>query len=414
MPRQALKATLVAGTMLLMAGQAAADRLVINANTSDPAPRAAFQDVVEQFEAANPDIEVELNVFDHEGFKTQVRNFLVAQAPDVITWFAGNRMKAFIDRELLEDVSDIWQAHGLNEGMASVRSAMTLDDKQWGVPYGYYQWGLYYRRDLFEQAGAEVPTTWDEFLEVGEKLNAAGIKPVTIGTKFLWTAGGWFDYLNMRTNGYQFHIDLTDGKIPYTDERVRATFANWQQLIDAGFFIDNHANYSWQEAQPFLYQGQAAMYLIGNFIVPMFPEEIAEQMGYFQFPIIDAALDVGEDAPTDTLHIPARASNKENARKFLAFIASPEVQGPLAEALGYVPAHNQAAVADDPFLQAGFEVLSRADGLAQFYDRDTEPEMAQLGMQGFQEFMVHPDRLDDILERLESARQRIFAQGFSD
>jgi multiple sugar transport system substrate-binding protein len=94
MPHLALRATLVAGTMLLLAGQAAADRLVINANTSDPAPRAAFQEVVEQFPAAHPDIAVELDVFDHEGFETQLGNFLVAQTPDVITWFAGNRMKA--------------------------------------------------------------------------------------------------------------------------------------------------------------------------------------------------------------------------------------------------------------------------------------------------------------------------------
>jgi len=396
--------------LLAGAGAASAGTLVINSNTSDPAPKAAFEAAIAAFEAENPDIEVKLNVFDHEGFKTSIRNFLSSQAPDVVTWFAGNRMKVFVDRGLLEDVSDLWAAEGLNESMASSLSAMTVDGKQYGVPYAYYQWGVYYRKDLFEQVGAEEPKTWDEFLAVGDKLNAAGIKPVAIGTKFLWTAAGWFDYINMRLNGFDFHIELMDGKVPYTDDRVRATFAKWKELIDAGFFIDNHASYSWQEAQPFLFQGQAAMYLIGNFIVPMFPEEIADQMGYFQFPIIDAALDVGEDAPTDTLHIPARATNKENAKKFLAFIASPEVQGPLAEALGYVPAHNQAAVADDRFLQAGFDVLSRADGLAQFYDRDTAPEMAQLGMQGFQEFMVFPDRLDDILARLERARQRIFAE----
>ena len=43
-------------------------------------------------------------------------------------------------------------------------------------------------------------------------LKKNGITPITIGTKFLWTAGGWFDYLNLRINGYQFHMDLTAGK----------------------------------------------------------------------------------------------------------------------------------------------------------------------------------------------------------
>ncbi|HIC81191.1 MAG TPA: carbohydrate ABC transporter substrate-binding protein, partial [Kiloniellaceae bacterium] len=59
---------------------ATAGTLVINAGTSDPAPKQAFEELIERFEAENPDIEVKLNVFDHEGFKTSVRNFLSSQA----------------------------------------------------------------------------------------------------------------------------------------------------------------------------------------------------------------------------------------------------------------------------------------------------------------------------------------------
>ena len=47
-------------------------------------------------------------------------------------------------------------------------------------------------------------------------------------------------------------------------------------------------------------------------------------------------------------------------------------------------------------------------GLAQFFDRDLPAEMAAVGMEGFQEFMVYPDNLDDILNRLEEARGRIY------
>ena len=47
-------------------------------------------------------------------------------------------------------------------------------------------------------------------------------------------------------------------------------------------------------------------------------------------------------------------------------------------------------------------------GIMQFFDRDFPAEMASVGMEGLQEFMVFPDNLDDILERLEDARQRIY------
>jgi len=396
----ALLATMTAG--------ADAGTLVINSNQSDPAPKAAFEQIVADFQAANPDVEVEFNTFDHESYKTVVRNWLTSEAPDVIYWFAGERMKTFVDRGLLEDVSDLWEENGLASAMSSSLSALTVDGKQYGVPFSYYQWGVYYRTDLFEANGVTVPQTFDELVAACETLRGAGIAPVTIGTKYLWTAAGWFDYLNLRTNGLDFHLALAAGEVAYTDDRVQKTFDHWERLIEANCFIEDHAAYSWQEAQPFLYQGDASMYLIGNFITPQFPEDVADKMGFFQFPVIDDSVPMYEDAPIDTLHIPARASNKDDARRFLAFVTQPDVQRDLNVAINQLPPHSGAGVGDNRFLQAGYDMLNEAAGIAQFYDRDTNPEMARAGMEGFQEFMINPDRRDRILERLDRTRQRIY------
>jgi len=62
---------------------------------------------------------------------------------------------------------------------------------------------------------------------------------------------------------------------------------------------------------------------------------------------------------------------------------------------------------DDRFLKKGAQVLA-ASKTAQFYDRDTTPEMASAGMQGFQDFMLNPDDMMDILEEIEEERARIF------
>lgn len=396
----ALLATMTAG--------ADAGTLVINSNQSDPAPKAAFEQIVADFQAANPDVEVEFNTFDHESYKTVVRNWLTSEAPDVIYWFAGERMKTFVDRGLLEDVSDLWEENGLASAMSSSLSALTVDGKQYGVPFSYYQWGVYYRTDLFEANGVTVPQTFDELVAACETIRGAGIAPVTIGTKYLWTAAGWFDYLNLRTNGLDFHLALAAGEVAYTDDRVQKTFDHWERLIEANCFIEDHAAYSWQEAQPFLYQGDASMYLIGNFITPQFPEDVADKMGFFQFPVIDDSVPMYEDAPIDTLHIPARASNKDDARRFLAFVTQPDVQRDLNVAINQLPPHSGAGVGDNRFLQAGYDMLNEAAGIAQFYDRDTNPEMARAGMEGFQEFMINPDRRDRILERLDRTRQRIY------
>ncbi|KIN66237.1 Extracellular solute-binding protein family 1 [Sulfitobacter noctilucicola] len=408
-----------AGTTML-AGSAFADGhsklsgdLVIFSDMSNPAPRAVMEGMVERFEEMHPDLNIQLTVIDREAYKTQIRNFLTADAPDVANWYAANRMRPYVDAGLFEDVSDIWEGT-MSEELASTKGAMTLDGKQWGVPYTYYQWGVYYRKDIYEELGLSEPTNWEEFKANCQAVIDSGKKCFTLGSKFLWTAAGWFDYLNMRTNGYQFHADLTGGKIEWTDERVKATFANWKELLDMGAFIDDHTAYSWQESLPFMTNGDAAAILKGNFAVAPLREAGLDdsKLDFHQFPAINGDVELAEDAPTDTFHIPANAQNKDNAKAFLKFVTSAENQTLInaGDALGQLPVNNKSSVDDDKFLQEGFDMLSNnsTGGVAQFFDRDAPAEMAKVAMEGFQEFMVKPDELDRILGKLERARGRIY------
>ncbi|MDE3078528.1 MAG: extracellular solute-binding protein [Paracoccaceae bacterium] len=387
-----------------------AGTLVINTDTSDPAPKKAFQTLINDFEKANPDIKVTWNVFDHEGYKTAIRNFLSADAPDLVNWYAGNRMAPFVKAGQFLDVSDVWKQNGLDKTLASAMPSMTIDGKQWGIPYTYYQWGIYYNKDVYKKYGVSVPKTWDEFLAGCAKFKAAGVDCTTTGTKALWPSAGWFDYLDLRTNGYQFHMDLTAGKVKWTDPRVKKVFDNWAQLIKPGYVTKNAAALDWQDAAPLLVQGKAATYLMGNFAVATFKQGGMKEssLGFFPFPTIDPKVARAEEAPTDTMHIPAKAKNVAEAKKFLAFLASAPEQTKINDILGQLPVNNQSTVGNDPFLQEGFKMLSSAHGLAQFFDRDAPAQMAKVGMEGFQEFMAHPERVDAILKRLEAARERIY------
>ena len=388
--------------------------LKIFSDMSNPAPRAVMEDMAARFDAMHPDLTVELTVIDREAYKTQIRNFLSANPPDVANWYAANRMRPYISADLFEDISDLWAEPEIAENLASTKGAMTIDGKQWGVPYTYYQWGVYYREDIYKELGLSEPTNWDEFKSNCQAILDSGKKCFTIGTKFLWTAGGWFDYLNMRTNGYDFHMALTNGEVAWTDDRVRQTFANWRELIDMGAFIDNHQSYSWQEALPFMVNGEAAAYLMGNFAVAPLREAglTTDQLDFYQFPAINPDVELAEDAPTDTFHIPAGAANKEAAREFLRFVVSADNQTKInaGDALGQLPVNAQSSVDDDEMLNQGFAMLSSNSpgGIAQFFDRDAPAEMASVAMEGFQEFMVFPDNLEDILGRLEQARGRIY------
>ena len=163
-------------------------------------------------------------------------------------------------------------------GLDAVKGALTLDGKQWGVPYTYYQWGVYYREDIFNDLGLTEPATFEEEIANCQKILDSGKKCYAIGTKFLWTAGGWFDYLNMRTNGFDHHMQLARGELNWTEDAgVRETFANWRKLIDMGAYIDDHQSYSWQEALNQMTSGDATAYLIGNFAVAPMREAGADR-----------------------------------------------------------------------------------------------------------------------------------------
>jgi multiple sugar transport system substrate-binding protein len=392
--------------VLLMSGSAFAEKRELKYFTDfDPIPLAAFEALIADFEAANPDVDVVLQNFDHEGYKTAIRNFLTTDSPDLANWYAGNRMAPFVAAGQFQDVSDVWEANGLSDSLASAKASMTIDGKQWGVPYTYYQWGIYFNKDTYKTAGVEVPKTWDEFVANCPKFQAAGIDCLTTGTSALWPGAGIFDYIDLRTNGYEFHMDLTAGKIAWTDDRVKAAFAELGKVQP--YITANHAAIDWQDAAALMAQGKAANYVMGNFAVGVLKEGgmTNDNLGFMQFPEITPGIPRAEDAPTDTIHITAGAKNVPDAKLFLAFVASADVQTKLNAAIGQLPTNKNSTVPqDDPFLVAGFQTLSTASALAQFFDRDAPAEMAKAGMEGFQEFMVKPERLDAILERLEKVR----------
>jgi multiple sugar transport system substrate-binding protein len=397
--------------VLVASTAAGADPLVINANSADPAPRAAWEAAVERFQRENPDIQVQFNVYDHESYKKAIRNWLTGAPPDVVFWFAGHRMRQFVTPGLLEDVSDLFAPEVKAAFHPSVIEHVSLGGRQYGMPYTMYQIGLYHRRDLLAEAGVGDPIrTWSQLVAACDQLKAKGVEPIAIGTRDLWPTAAWFDYLDLRQNGLGFHMQLMQGRVGYTDARVRAVFGLWRQLVERGCFSRNHTSSSWQESQALMYEGKAAMMLIGNFIAANFPASVRDRMDFMPFPVVTDAVGRFEDAPVNSVHVPGGARNKRDARRFLAFVARADIQEALNKGMLQIPTHRGAAPAPDRFLVKGSALLAGADGLAQYFDRDTSEDLANVAMKGFQEFMLYPGRLESILVTIERARARIYGR----
>ena len=130
----------------------------------------------------------------------------------------------------------------------------------------------------------------------------------------------------MRTNGPEFHIELMDGKQAYNSQEVKDAFGHWKELLDRDAFIPQPEAYMWQDALTPMVQGDAAMYLMGRFILDSSPDEAEDDLDFVRFPIIDAGVAVGEDAPTDGFFASAKTDNVEGAHALLGYIGSAESQ----------------------------------------------------------------------------------------
>ena len=99
--------------------------------------------------------------------------------------------------------------------------ASTGDDgKQYFVPIDYYPWAVFYRKSLFADKGYTIPTTWDELKTLAAKMQTDGSSRSPSADKDGWPAMGTFDILNLRVNGYDFHVGLMAGKQKWTDPKV--------------------------------------------------------------------------------------------------------------------------------------------------------------------------------------------------
>jgi multiple sugar transport system substrate-binding protein len=368
------------------------------------------QAAVTDFQSKNAGITVKLNEVDHNTFQEQINNYLQGNPDDVFSWFAGYRMRFFAKRGLIGDISDVWPIDGVND---SFKTASTGDDgKQYFVPQSYYPWAVFYRKSVFQERGYTPPKTLNEMITLADKMKADGLVPIAFADKDGWPAMGTFDILNMRINGYQFHIDLMAGKGSWESAEVKKVFTTWQQLLPA--HQADPLGRTWQEAAQAVQQKKAGMYLLGTFLIDQFPQNEREDVELFNFPEIDPAVGADAiDAPIDGFCMSAEPKNEAGAKKFLKYLASPDASTQ-ASNIGepFISSNSNADTSKYTTLQkTSAELVGSAKNIAQFLDRDTRPDFAStVIIPAFQEFIRTPANADSILKSIESQKKTIFVE----
>ncbi len=347
-------------------------------------------------------VTVSTNAVDHNTFQESITTYLQGTPDDVFTWFAGYRMAQFADNGVIADISDVWPIDGL--GDAFKQAATAPDGKQYFVPVSYYPWAVFYRKSVFEKNGWTEPKTLDELNALMKDMQGKKITPFAFAAKDAWAPMGTFDILNMRLNGYDFHMALTKGEQKWDSPEVRNVFQTWKTLLP--YHQENALGRTWQEAATSMANGECGMYLLGTFVVDGVPADAQEDLDFFTFPELDPAIGSDAlDAPIDGFCVASGASDEEAAKAFIGWLGTAEAADAANNAASapFIAANSNASTEKYGALQKkSVEVVQNAKSIAQFLDRDTNADLANTVITAsLQDFIKNPDNIDSITTSIQ-------------
>ena len=391
-------------------GGNATGTVTFGSNASDAVPKKAFEATFAAYKTSGG-CDVKVNTVDHNTFQEQINNYLQGRPDDVFTWFAGYRMRFFAKKGLVGDVSDVWEKIGGGFTDAIKQASTGEDGKQYFVPLYNYPWAVHYRKSVFEANEFQPPTTLDEMVTLGQQMKKKNLVPLAFADKDGWPAMGTFDYLNMRINGYDFHINLMAGKEAWDSPQVATVFDTWRRLLEIS--QSNSLGRTWQEAAQTVAQKKSGMYLLGTFVGQQFTEGAErDDLDFFPFPVVDSS--VGADsveAPIDGFMMAKRPQNADGAKNLLEFLGSAKAENTyLATDSNDVAVHKEADTSKYNALQKkASELIGSAKSISQFLDRDADPTFAStVAIPAFQSFIKNPADAASIAKSMEQQKKSIY------
>jgi multiple sugar transport system substrate-binding protein len=378
-------------------------------NYSDEVPKKAFGDTIAKFDSSKG-YTTKINTVDHNSFQENITRYLQGNPDDAFTWFAGFRMRFFAAQGLATPIDDVWETIGANYSDAFKKASTGDDGKMYFVPFYNYAWALFYRKSVWQAKGYQVPKTIDELKTLAGKMKTDGLSPIGFADKDGWPAMGTFDQLNMRMNGYDFHLELLAHKHSWSDPKVKAVFDLWKGLLP--FHQPGANGRTWQEAAQDLGAKKSGMYLLGSFVAQQFKGADLDDLDFFPFPEVDSTIGTGAvEAPIDGFMVSKKSKNVAGAKELLKFLGTAEAQNIyLKSDPSDVGANNQADSSGYNALQKkGAEYIGGAKQISQFLDRDANPTFASTVMiPALQKFIDNPNDIDGLLNNIESQAKSIY------
>jgi len=348
-------------------------------NADQEPGRGTWQSVADAYHQAHPNVSFKISPVQNEQLKTKVPVALQsADPPNIFQQWGGGAEATQMQSGKLMDMTSATSSWIKELGNSA--ALWSVDGKQYGIPYDLHVVGFWYRKDLFARAGiAAPPATWDDFTADVQKLKAAKIAPVAVGSKDKWPDAFWWEYFAMRECATDTvkatikNLKMTDPCFVKAGDDLKAFLAS-NPFQNA--FLGTPAQQGAGSSAGLVANAQAAMELQGDWDLPtMIPlttdKTYATKLGWFPFPTISG----GQGSPGVALGGGDGFSCSVKAGPacpdFLKYISSTDVQTKLVQTnTASLPA-NPAAISaiQDPTLKQVQTYLSSASYIQLYFDQ---------------------------------------------
>lgn len=295
---------------------------------TDPFTPAAKK-VIEDYMAANTNVKINVDTNENEAYKTKIKAMAAAnELPDLFSTWGGGFSKPFIDANRVlavdEYLTDDIKGKLLNGSLVNVQ----YDGKTYGMPFLLSVGALFVNKELFEQNGVTIPTTYDELMTAVKAFKSKGITPMAVSGKDKWTIAMYFDVMALRAAGPEkITKTLTKQEGSFTDPEFLNAATKFKELIDAGAFQKGAAGISNDEAEVPFYEGKIPMMFKGSWAAGKAgtpDSKVAGKIKAIAFPALPDGKGNTKQftgGAVDAVMVSANTKNKEEAVKFQMYFA---------------------------------------------------------------------------------------------
>ncbi|WP_319518517.1 ABC transporter substrate-binding protein [uncultured Martelella sp.] len=387
-----LQSKLALGTAVALMGlmgvaQAETTVRVMGIEPNDPYEKTINQEVVDAYEAENPDTKITIEYLENSAFKSKLPTVLQSnKRPDLYWSWAGGVLQEQARNGVTQNITDQVKATFDETLPKGAVQAFSYQGDIVGAPSKVSLIVLWYNKSLAEEAGVDVSQikTWDDFLAAVETAKGAGVTPIVAGGKDKFPLHFYVAYLAERimgTDGLAAARAGEDGG--FTNPDFVKALEEFKLLADLAPFQNGFASATFSKESGMFGDGQALFELAGqwNYSTQKANSASGEglpeaDLGMMAFP----AYPGGKGDPSDVLGgingwVVTKDAPKE-AVDFLKYWVSKPVEEKYAAAGQWIPIAKGAGEAlTNPFFQEVSQMSADAANMQLYLDQAFGPNL---------------------------------------